>query len=247
MANAARVTCPRCGAPLPADGPAGRCPRCHLSDTQGDKTEIPPASPSASGRAFGKLALASAVAAFAAILLGGSGPGTCASSRPTPTPSSSAARTYIARGSWGGDRGIPAAIRIKPDLAEAHHHLGVALVAQGKPEEAIAAYRAAIQIKPEYARAHNNLGATLQAVGKLDEAVAAFRTAIRLEPETAEAHCNLGITLRCTGNRNRRSPNIARQSGSILTSPSLTTTLPMPWQAAGSWRRRPLNIAQRAC
>jgi predicted O-linked N-acetylglucosamine transferase (SPINDLY family) len=87
------------------------------------------------------------------------------------------------------------AIRLKPDLAEAHSNLGVALFDQAKIEEAVAAYRQAIRIKPDYAEAHYNLGNALTDQYKLDEAVAAHRQAIRLKPDYAEAHCNLGIAL----------------------------------------------------
>src|ERR1035441_3249865 len=71
MADADRATCPRCGAPLSADDPPGLCPRCLLADTQGNKTEVPPLSPSLTGRARRKPTLAAAVATIGAILLGG--------------------------------------------------------------------------------------------------------------------------------------------------------------------------------
>ena len=41
------------------------------------------------------------------------------------------------------------AIRLKPDYAEAHNNLGIALMAQGKHDEAIVAYREAIRLKPD--------------------------------------------------------------------------------------------------
>ena len=53
------------------------------------------------------------------------------------------------------------AIKIKPDFAEAYSNLGIALVAEGKNEEAISHYKMAIKIKPDYADAYNNLGAVL--------------------------------------------------------------------------------------
>ena len=71
MADAKHATCPRCDAPVPADDPAGPCPRCHLSDSQGGKTEIPPVSTSSPRRATPKPILASAIAAIGAIFVGG--------------------------------------------------------------------------------------------------------------------------------------------------------------------------------
>ncbi|NQV99220.1 MAG: tetratricopeptide repeat protein, partial [Rhodospirillales bacterium] len=49
------------------------------------------------------------------------------------------------------------AITIKPDYAEAHSNLGIALQALGKIKEAVTSYNKAISIKPDYAEAHSNL------------------------------------------------------------------------------------------
>ena len=50
------------------------------------------------------------------------------------------------------------ALRIKPDYAEAHNNLGIALVQAGRMQEAIGHYEQALRIKPDYAEAHYNLG-----------------------------------------------------------------------------------------
>ena len=50
------------------------------------------------------------------------------------------------------------ALHLKPDFAEAHYNLGIALQAQGQIAEALACYQRALQLKPDYAEAHNNLG-----------------------------------------------------------------------------------------
>jgi protein O-GlcNAc transferase len=49
------------------------------------------------------------------------------------------------------------AIRLKPDYAEAHYNLGVALEQAGKVSEAIQHYREAVRIKPDYIVAQNRL------------------------------------------------------------------------------------------
>src|SRR3974390_3461193 len=59
-------------------------------------------------------------------------------------------------------------------------NFGNRLMAQGKFEEAIAAYRRVINIKPDFAEAHSNLGIMLVVQGKLEEAIAAFRRAISI-------------------------------------------------------------------
>src|SRR5258707_4305209 len=73
------------------------------------------------------------------------------------------------------------------NYAEARSDLGLALAAQGKLDEAVAAYRQAIGIKSNYAEAHSNLGLALAAQSKLDEAVAAYRPAVRIKAHHAEA------------------------------------------------------------
>ena len=78
----------------------------------------------------------------------------------------------------------------------AENSLGIALVKQGRFQEAITHYRQSIQDQPEdadYAEAHNNLGAALMELGQMDESIRHFERAIQIKPEYAEAHGNLGI------------------------------------------------------
>jgi tetratricopeptide (TPR) repeat protein len=53
------------------------------------------------------------------------------------------------------------AVRIKPDLAEAHCNLAVALKGQGKLDAAIAQCRKAITLKPDLGQAHNIMAVLL--------------------------------------------------------------------------------------
>ena len=48
------------------------------------------------------------------------------------------------------------ALRLKPDYAEAHNNLGIALQDQGQLAEAVAQYQEALRLKPDYAEAHWN-------------------------------------------------------------------------------------------
>ena len=84
------------------------------------------------------------------------------------------------------------ALRLNPNLAEAHNNLGVALAKQGKMDQAEAHYAEALRLNPDYAEAHNNLGMALAAQGKMDQAEAQYVEALRLNPDYAEAHNNLG-------------------------------------------------------
>ena len=87
------------------------------------------------------------------------------------------------------------ALEIKPDYAEAHNNLGIALAGRGQVDEAIAHYRKALEIKPDDVEAHYNLGIALAGRGQVDEAIAHFRKALEIKPDFAEAHNNLGIAL----------------------------------------------------
>jgi len=79
--------------------------------------------------------------------------------------------------------------------AVAQHSRGAALLALGKTNEALAAFRKAQELDPKYARAAAASAAVLTTQGKGAEAVAAARKAVELEPNSAEAHAILGAAL----------------------------------------------------
>jgi tetratricopeptide (TPR) repeat protein len=93
-----------------------------------------------------------------------------------------------------------AAIRLRPDDANAHADLGLALVHRGKLEEAVNALRVAIRLRPDLDAAHHNLGLALVLRGEDDAAIGEFRAALRLDPDVAETHANLGSALMRQGN-----------------------------------------------
>jgi tetratricopeptide (TPR) repeat protein len=76
---------------------------------------------------------------------------------------------------------------------------GVRLMAEGRLDEALAAFRRALQDNPSFALAAYNIGVVLAHKGALQEAAEAFRTAIHLRPGLAAAHFALGLVLRAMG------------------------------------------------
>jgi Flp pilus assembly protein TadD len=66
------------------------------------------------------------------------------------------------------------ATRIKPDFAEAHCNLGLALRDQGRLPEAVAALQETISLQSNLFEAHYQLGLALRALGKLPEAQPIF-------------------------------------------------------------------------
>ena len=72
-------------------------------------------------------------------------------------------------------------LRIKPDYAEAHNNLALALMREGMMDEAAAHYRNALKDNPNFAEAHNNLGVVLAGQGKFQEAEVCFKRALQVE------------------------------------------------------------------
>jgi tetratricopeptide (TPR) repeat protein len=94
---------------------------------------------------------------------------------------------------------LESALRIKPDFAEAHNQLGLALQQLGRVRDALFSYERAVQLKPDLGEAHNNLGSLLRRQGKLTEAVVHFERALHLMPASAEMHYNLANALKEQG------------------------------------------------
>ncbi len=79
--------------------------------------------------------------------------------------------------------------------SEAHYCLGNALKAEGRFDEAVAAYRRAVDLEPGFAGAHASLGTVLLATNDPGGAVAAYQRAIAQRPGLAEAQAGLGTAL----------------------------------------------------
>ncbi len=91
------------------------------------------------------------------------------------------------------------ALRIKPDLAEAHYDMGLAMQRLDRIDEAAAEYRQALKSKPDFPEAYNNLGIALQEMGRTGEAIPQYEMALRLNPGFAYAHNNLALALQRQG------------------------------------------------
>ena len=85
-----------------------------------------------------------------------------------------------------------AAIRIRPDYAEAHNNLGLVLIQSGKDEEGMAALREAVRLAPAYADARTNLGAALTPTDT-EAAIKELEEAVRLAPGSVKALFNLAV------------------------------------------------------
>lgn len=89
------------------------------------------------------------------------------------------------------------AIRLDPELAEAHANLGLLLDQSGMPVEAEAHYLHSIICNPDLGQTHLNLGALLADQKRFEEAEAAYRRALELMPDSPAAWSNLGVLHAC--------------------------------------------------
>jgi tetratricopeptide (TPR) repeat protein len=94
------------------------------------------------------------------------------------------------------------AIKLDPNLAEAHFRLGLSYEALQKAEEAEAAYKKAVDVykvyltdNPKDAEAHYNLGQTYAALHLYSDAVREYRQATRLKEDDSDVYCDLGMAL----------------------------------------------------
>jgi tetratricopeptide (TPR) repeat protein len=83
------------------------------------------------------------------------------------------------------------ALLTKPDAAEAHNNLGLALAKLGQFSQAIASFRKALEIRPSYPNALLNLGNAFRRSGQLPDAIKTYESAIALSPADADIHYNL--------------------------------------------------------
>jgi len=87
------------------------------------------------------------------------------------------------------------AVQARPDLADAHYNLAIAVKALGRLEEAAAAYGCALALRPEWPEALGNLANVLNDLGRRDEAAAAWDRALALRPDWPEGQCSRGALL----------------------------------------------------
>ena len=76
---------------------------------------------------------------------------------------------------------------------------GTALLAQGKPDEALQALSEALKINPNDEDVHYDLGLVLTRLGRTAEAIEQYQQSLKIFPRYVEAHNNLGNLLMRAG------------------------------------------------
>jgi tetratricopeptide (TPR) repeat protein len=126
-----------------------------------------------------------------------------------------------------------AALRLEPNLSEAHLNLGNVLLVQGRTAEALPHLRAAVRLAPDDAPARVQLGAALRLQGQLTQAERELRAALASSPSLPAASQELSALLLSTGRADeaaavleaglRRAPSdrglALRLAGTLLLSP----------------------------
>lgn len=83
------------------------------------------------------------------------------------------------------------AVARMPQLPEAQHNLGFALLESGEPEQAVHPLQEAVRLQPVFPEAWMHLGRAYGDLGRLEAAVAAYRECLRQDPTHTGAAVNL--------------------------------------------------------
>ena len=92
------------------------------------------------------------------------------------------------------------AVRLDPDLAEAHFRLALGFESVGKQEEAQGEYKKAVETykkyladNPDDAEAHYALGQTYAGLGQYSEAIREYREATKRKDDDSDMYYDLGV------------------------------------------------------
>ena len=88
---------------------------------------------------------------------------------------------------------------LTPNFADAKINLGMALMRQGKMEEAIGCFKEVLAANPRQKDAHAYLGLVLAKQGKLKDAEKELAAAIQMDPRDVRSRTNLGSVLAMQG------------------------------------------------
>ena len=86
----------------------------------------------------------------------------------------------------------------QPNIGQVWNNLGVAYREIGKPDDAVASFRAAVRFAPEMAEAWNNLGVAQDEFNLTENALNSYKKAIEIQPDYLSPHLNLGLVLQKT-------------------------------------------------
>jgi protein O-GlcNAc transferase len=119
-----------------------------------------------------------------------------------------------------------AALQINPNLAAAHFHLGMALLAEQQPG-ALDELNQAYQLAPQNPEVALQLGQALAAAGQDDQAIPVLRHAIELDPKSTVGAYQLGLALQRTNAPQEAIPLLQRAADADPQNVAILTNLGM--------------------
>jgi len=87
------------------------------------------------------------------------------------------------------------AVAKRPNSARAHNSFGLALINEGRLDEAVGQLLEALRLQPDHVNAHNNLAIALNRQGRIAEAIDHYSRVLRLNPQFPKANYNIGVAL----------------------------------------------------
>ncbi|MGE0463491.1 MAG: tetratricopeptide repeat protein [Vicinamibacterales bacterium] len=135
-------------------------------------------------------------------------------------------------------------VTLDPENDVGLYNLGVALAAEGRPDEAAARYREALAVNPAHADARANLalldaarlereGNDLAARGELAEAASRYEQAIALDPARRHSRSSLGMALATLGRTGEALPHLREAFRQGETDAAVANALGVLLQQAG--------------
>lgn len=118
----------------------------------------------------------------------------------------------------GAEQAFRESIQIEPDAASAYANLSIALVQQGRDEEALQVLQQGLQVRPS-GQLYNNLGTALFSRGDYIGAAKAFEHAVSASKGNSIAYlrwANLADTLRWIPGRERDSQQAYRKAAALI-------------------------------
>ena len=125
-------------------------------------------------------------------------------------------------------RAIESAELSQENLARAYNNRGLAYVAEGEVERAIADFDKSLELHPGYVNALMDRGMAYGMKGDHERAVADFSAAIRQNPDSADAYNGRCYSLALMGRPSRPSRTATAPSRWRRTRPTSWTAAPMP-------------------
>ncbi|MDJ0555732.1 MAG: tetratricopeptide repeat protein [Microcoleaceae cyanobacterium MO_207.B10] len=87
------------------------------------------------------------------------------------------------------------ALKLNPNLSQAHHNLGEIYSSEENWEAAISSYQQAIKINPKFSWSHHSLGKAFANIQQWEKAISSYKQALQLNPEAAVTYHCLGDAL----------------------------------------------------